>query len=52
MKRNKEKKLYISYPCGKFRCEYWDSDENGGHCICLEPPCKETKETKEKKTPD
>lgn len=32
---------YHIYSCDKFRCEYWDSDQNGGHCICCEPPCKD-----------
>ena len=46
----KEKKPYSIYLCDKFRCEYWDSDQNGGHCMCLYPPCKE--ESKEKPPED
>ena len=30
---------FLIYPCPKASCENWDSDRNGGHCMCLNPPC-------------
>ena len=32
---------FLIYPCPKASCENWDSDRNGGHCMCLNPPCLE-----------
>lgn len=28
-------------PCPHASCPEWDSDRNGGHCMCLNPPCRE-----------
>ena len=25
--------------CNHSKCRLWDSDKNGGHCICFTPPC-------------
>lgn len=25
--------------CNHSKCKLWDSDKNGGHCICFAPPC-------------
>lgn len=39
----------LLYPCPHASCEEWDSDKNGGHCMCLSPPCKEQKKSENKK---
>lgn len=46
----------ITVPCNKGKCEYWDSDRNGGHCMLLRPDCKRVRKLikkfgKKEKTP-
>lgn len=44
-------KRFLIYPCPKASCPEWDSDRNGGHCMCLNPPCRENQQTKDEEKP-